>query len=431
MNFVFAFLILTAFAVTAFRQLTWVATSAEAIAPMQALTTGLIESAASAVTLVLGLIGVMSFFLGLMKIVERGGLLVILAKLIRPLMVRLFPEVPPDHPAMGAMIMNFSANALGLGNAATPFGIRAMQALDRLNPVKGVASNSMALFLAINTSGLSVLPTGVVALRAAMGSVDPAAIMPTTLFATLCSTTVAVIAARFYQRFSPVIPLGEAVRPRPEAEVAADPEEQPAETGSYPFWASLLFLGAILALIPFTILYGRQMSPWIVPLLTALFLGFGLARRVPVYEAFIEGGKEGFQLAVRIIPYLVAILTAVGMFRASGALDYLISLIGPFTSHIGLPAEALPMALLRPLSGSGAYGIMAGIMETPGLGPDSYVGWLVSTMQGSTETTFYVLAVYFGAVQVKRARHAVAAALTADLAGIAAAVFICSWLYPT
>ena len=429
MNIVFAFLIFTAFLVTAYRQLTWIASSPEAVPPMQALTTGLIDSAGSAVTLVLGMIGVMTFFLGLMKIIERGGLLVILAKLIRPMMVRVFPEVPPDHPAMGAMIMNFSANMMGLGNAATPFGLRAMEELDKLNPAKGVASNAMVMFLAINTSSLALLPTGVVALRASLGSADPAAIIPTTLFATVCSTTIAIIAVLALQRFFPVRPLGDA--PLPSRPVAADSElELVAETGSYPVWGSLLFLGAILGMIPLTILYGKAMSPWVVPVLTVFFLGFGVLRRVPVYEAFIEGGREGFQLGMRIIPYLVAILTAVGMFRASGALDHLTSLIGPLTSPLGLPAEALPMALLRPLSGSGAYAIMAGTLSVPGQGPDTYIGWLVSTLQGSSETTFYVLAVYFGAVGIKRARHAVPAALLADLAGVAAAVFICSWLYP-
>jgi spore maturation protein SpmA len=431
MNAVFAILIISAFVVTAYQQLIWVPASLDDIAPMQVLTAGMIDAAGSAVTLVLGLIGVMTFFLGLMKIVEQGGGLVILARLIRPLMVRLFPEVPADHPAMGAMIMNFSANALGLGNAATPFGIRAIQALDQLNPAKGVATNSMVLFLAINTSSIALLPTGVIALRAAMGSTDPAAIMPTTLFATLCSTLMAIVAARFYQRFFPMSPIPEV---QGSAQIDAQKLEieppQAIETQSYSMGASLLFLAAIVSLIPITIVYGRAMSPWVVPVLTVLFVGFGVLRRVPVYEAFIEGGREGFQIAMKIIPYLVAILTAVGMFRASGAMAYLVGILAPVTSIFGLPAEALPMALLRPLSGSGAYGIMAGIMEAPGVGPDSYVGWLVSTMQGSTETTFYVLAVYFGAVQVKRLRHAVWTALTADVIAVFAAVFICSWLYP-
>jgi spore maturation protein SpmA len=432
MNYVFGLLIFSAFLASAWQQLGWQPSAADSIAPMQALTTGLIDSAKASVELVLGLIGVMSFFLGLMKVVERGGLLLILARLIRPLMVRLFPEVPPDHPAMGAMIMNFSANALGLGNAATPFGIKAMQALDRLNPNPGVATNSMALFLAINTSSITLLPTGVVALRAALGSADPAAIMPTTLFATICSTTAAILAARWYQRFSPVRPLPPEQQPRPEdrpIEDAGLPVGEGVDVGSYSAWASWSFLLGILALIPITIVYGRAMSPWVVPVLTVLFLGFGVMRRVPIYEAFIEGAKDGFALAVKIIPYLVAILTAIGMFRVSGALDWLVGLLGPITSWFGLPAEALPMALLRPLSGSGAYGVLVGIMQDPATGPDTYVGLLVSTLQGSTETTFYVLAVYFGAVQVKRVRHALAAALTADLVGISAAVFICSWLF--
>jgi spore maturation protein SpmB len=327
---------------------------------------------------------------------------------------------------MGAMIMNFAANLLGLGNAATPFGLRAMQALDTLNPHKGTATNAMALFLAINTSSITLLPTGVVALRASMGSADPAAIIPTTLFATICSTTAAILAVRWYQRFFPLpVTIGDPVLERP----VADPEipEIQVEMGS--LWGSWLFLGSILALIPLTILYGKALSPWMVPVLTMLLLGFGWVRGVPIYEAFIDGAKEGFELAVKIIPYLVAILTAVGMFRASGAMDAMVGLLGPLTNLVGLPPEALPMALLRPMSGSGAYGVMVGIMETPGLGPDSFVGLLVSTMQGSTETTFYVLAVYFGAVQVKRYRHTLAAALTADVVGMSAAVFICHWLF--
>lgn len=427
MNVVFGALIAIAFFTAAWNQLTWVPVSPEQVAPMQALTTGLIDSAKSAVELVLGLIGVMAFFLGLMKVAERGGLMLALARLIKPLMIRLFPEVPANHPAMGAMIMNFAANLLGLGNAATPFGLRAMQALDRLNPHKGTASNSMALFLAINTSSITLLPTGVVALRASMGSVDPAAIIPTTLFATICSTTAAILAVRWYQRFFP-LPVPDASLPVSGEPEVADPESQPeVETGS--LWASWAFLGSILMLIPLTILYGKALSPWMVPVLTMLLLGFGWLRGVPIYEAFIDGAKEGFELAVKIIPYLVAILTAVGMFRASGAMDVMVGLLGPLTSMVGLPPEALPMALLRPMSGSGAYGVMVGIMETPGLGPDSFVGLLVSTMQGSTETTFYVLAVYFGAVQVKRYRHTLAAALTADVVGMSAAVFICHWLF--
>lgn len=194
----------------------------------------------------------------------------------------------------------------------------------------------------------------------------------------------------------------------------------------YPMWVSLAALCGVVVLIPVAVIYGEVISPWIIPGLVAGFLTYGVIRRVRIYEVFVEGAKEGFQVAVRIIPYLVAILVAVGMFRASGALESMVSLLGPWTSQIGLPAEALPMAILRPLSGSGAYGVLASIINDPAVGPDSYVGYLVSTLQGSTETTFYVLAVYFGAVQVRRIRHTMAAALTADAAGIMFAVLACT-----
>jgi len=432
-NAVFLALVLISFAVAAWRQVGWVAPDADAVSPMAALGTAVVDSAASAVTLAIGLIGVMALFLGLMKVAEAGGLLVVVARLLRPLLVRLFPDVPADHPAMGAMVMNLSANALGLGNAATPFGIRAMQALDTLNPAKGTATNSMALFLAINTSSITLLPTGVIALRASAGSADPAAILPTTLFATLCSTAVAILAAKTYQRLWPTPPPVEAPRDSmpeakaQEAEAAETPMEE--ELGAYPAWVSALGLGAVVALIPLSVLYGAEVAPWIIPGLVVLFLLYGALRRVPVYEMLVEGAKEGFQVAVRIIPYLVAILVAVGMFRASGAMELVIGPLGALTGPLGLPADALPMALLRPLSGSGAYGVLASIINDPAVGPDSYVGYLVSTLQGSTETTFYVLAVYFGAVQVRRVRHALAAGLTADLAGVAGAVAACLYLF--
>jgi len=429
MNIVFFLIVAVAFAVAAWRQLTQAPGSGEE-GVMHVLSKAVVDSAGGAVELAIGLIGVMALFLGLMKVAEAGGLLNILARLIRPLMVRLFPEVPPDHPAMGAMILNFSANALGLGNAATPFGIRAMQELDSLNPHPGTATNAMALFLAINTSGITLLPTGVIALRAAAGSAEPAAILPTTLVATACSTATALVAAFAYRRFFPVRPAaGAAPAERPWLERDEGSEADTGQEPGYPLWVTLCAFALLLGLIPLTILYGRAISPWIIPGLVVAFLGFGMARRVRVYEVFVEGAREGFQVAIRIIPYLVAILVAVGMFRASGALGYLVHAIGGWTSQWGLPAEALPMALLRPLSGSGAYGIMASIIHDPATGPDTYVGYLVTTLQGSTETTFYVLAVYFGAVQIRRIRHTLAAALTADLAGILAAVAICSWLY--
>jgi spore maturation protein SpmB len=331
---------------------------------------------------------------------------------------------------MGAMILNLSANALGLGNAATPFGIRAMQELDRLNPYPGTATDPMVLFLAINTSSVTLLPAGVIALRAAAGSADPAGILPTTLFATCCSTIAAIFAAKVYRRFFKVTDAGAGKEDRKAGSKEAGEESLPIESHKgYPAWVSGLVLLALMALIPMSIFWGKAISPWIIPLLMAGFLGFGVIRRVPVYEVFVEGAKEGFRVAIRIIPYLVAILVAVGMFRASGAMEAVVGWLGGITGRVGMPAEALPMALLRPLSGSGAYGVLASIINDPGIGPDSYTGYLVSTLQGSTETTFYVLAIYFGAVQVRRIRHALAAGLTADLVGIMAAVAACGYLY--
>ncbi|MBN2801292.1 MAG: spore maturation protein [Deltaproteobacteria bacterium] len=391
---------------------------------MDRLSASMFTAAQSSVTLAINLIGAMALFLGLMKVAEEGGLLQIIARTIRPIMVRLFPDVPPDHPAMGAMILNMAANALGLGNAATPFGIRAMQELNKLNPRPGTASNAMVLFLAINTSSVTLLPTGVIAIRQGMGSADPAGILATTLFATVVSTVVAVGGTKLLQR---VVPLGEADESVEIAEATAAPLEAPEASEAYPGWVSALAMISIVLFIPAAILWGTLIAPWVVPALAVALLSFGAMRGVKVYESFVEGAKDGFQVAIKIIPYLVAILVAVAMFRASGALDALVSVIDPVTSLINLPGEALPMALLRPLSGSGAYGVMVSIMQSAG--PDSYVGYLVSTLQGSTETTFYVLAVYFGAVQVQRTRHALPAALMADTAGVLAAVFICSMLF--
>ena len=424
MNIVFLAIVLIAFTYAGWHQLFYVAIDG-AVSPMEALSAAMVESAGGAVELAIGLVGVMTLFLGLVKVAEAGGMLTILARLIRPLMVRLFPDVPPDHPAMGAMILNMSANALGLGNAATPFGIRAMQELDKLNSRHGTATDAMALFLAINTSSVTLLPTGVIALRAAAGSGDPAGILPTTLFATLGSTAAAITAAKLYRRFFPITEATDG-----SAKKTPVAEESSLETSDmpiigYPLWVSLAALCGIMALIPLAIVYGRSISPWILPGLMVFFLLFGYFRRVRVYEVFVDGAKEGFQVALRIIPYLVAILVAVGMFRASGALGAMVQWLGGWTAKLGLPAEALPMAIMRPLSGSGAYGILASIVNDPAIGPDSYTGYLVSTLQGSTETTFYVMAVYFGAVQIRRIRHTLAAALTADLCGLVFAVIAC------
>lgn len=444
MNSIFLAIVCLAFAVAGVRE---IAAGPDDPRIMSALAKAIIEDAGGAVTLAIGLIGVMTLFLGLMKVAEAGGLLSIVARLLRPLMQRLFPQVPTDHPAMGAMILNMSANVLGLGNAATPFGIRAMQHLHSLNPAKRTASDAMVLFLAINTSSITLLPTGVIALRAAAGSADPAGILPTTLFATFCSTAAAIVLAKALPRFWPMpegepaspdasrSPLAPASSPEAEEAIALTPVSAPLDNDTltagrgYPAWASGLALLSILLLIPLTILRGREIAPWIIPGLVVGLLGFGAVRRVRVYEAFVEGARDGFQVAVRIIPYLVAILVGVGMLRASGALDLLIPPIGAVTAPLGLPAEALLMGMLRALSGSGAFAYLASLLNDPAIGPDSYTGYLVSTIQGSTETTFYVLTVYFGAVGVDRMRHAVVVGLAADAVGVLASVFICGMLF--
>lgn len=369
-----------------------------------------LDSAKSSVDLAIGLVGYIALFLGLMKVVEQAGGLVFMARLIRPVLVRLFPDVPPEHPAMGAMVMNLAANALGLGNAATPFGLRAMKELDSLNTRKGTATDAMVLFLAINTSGLALLPTGIIGLRALDGSTEPAAIFPTTLLATGLSTIVGVVAARSLARLT----VFARTAPVPERPLSPSPTHL----------AELLpmagFLAVLAGLVAAVYLGGTAVSDWIIPALILGMLTVGVVRRVKVYEAFVAGAKEGFGLAVTIIPYLVAILSAVGMLRASGGLAAITRVAGRVTEPLGLPGAVLPLALLRPLSGSGAFALVADLLKTHG--PDSYVGQLASTMNGSTETTFYVLAVYFGSVGVSRTRHAVPAGLAADLAGVIGSV---------
>jgi spore maturation protein SpmA len=373
-----------------------------------------LDSAKTSVELAIGLIGYIALFLGLMKVVEEAGGLKFMARLIRPLLVRLFPDVPADHPAMGAMVMNIAANALGLGNAATPFGLKAMKELHTLSKEEGVATDAMVLFLAINTSGLALLPTGIIGLRALKDSADPAAIFPTTLMATAISTVFGVAAAKLYRK----LPFFKA----PQAQLDADAAVRAArpKESLLDLLPLLGFAAGLVALVSVVYVLGEKASAWIVPSLIFGMLLVGVIRKVKVYEVFVAGAKEGFDLAKMIIPYLVAILSAVGMFRKSGAMDRVQSWIGPFTESVGLPAEALPLALLRPLSGSGAFGITAELIETHG--PDSYIGNLVSTMNGSTETTFYVLAVYFGSVGVTRIRHGVAAGLTADVMGVVGSI---------
>lgn len=413
MRFVFFLLAATAFAFAAWTEL------AGAGGAMAALSDATLKAAENAVPLALGLVGVMALFLGLMKVAEAAGLVRTTARLLAPLLKRLFPEIPDGHPAMGAMVMNVAANILGLGNAATPFGIRAMEHLDRLNPHKGTATNAQVLFLAINTAGVTILPTSVIALRASLGSNNPAAVVAPTLVATLLSTIVAIAAARLLQRLSPT--------PPGTAEIAhetADDVIAPA-----PAWACWLAATAIAAFIPLMALKGAAVGPWIIPGLVVALLGYGLAKGVAIYEEFVEGAREGFAIAVRIIPYLVAILVVVAMFRASGAMEVILGGLGRLTAPLGIPAEALTMAGLRSLSGSGSFGLLAANLGDPAIGPDSPTGILLGTIYGSSETTFYVIAVYFGAVGIRRIRHALAVGLIADLAGLLAAVVACRLLY--
>lgn len=412
MNIVFFLLAFIAFGFAAFHEI------AHGAGRMEALAAATIKAAEGAVPLAFGLVGVMALFLGLMKVAEAGGMLGATARLLAPLMRRLFPEVPSAHPAAGAMAMNVAANMLGLGNAATPFGIRAMEHLEDLNRHKGTASNAQVLFLALNTASVTLLPTSVIALRAASGSTNPAAVIAPTLAATLVATTVAILAARLLQPLAPLPPA--------PPDVVASPD--PPGTLVYPSVLAIAILASFVALISLMIVHGLALGHWIIPGLVAGLLGYGMAKKVPVYECFVEGAKEGFAVAVRIIPYLVAILVVIGMLRASGAMEAALGPLGALTAPLGVPAEALTMAVFRSLSGSGSFGLLAEAMRDPAIGPDSPLGILLGTIYGSTETTFYVIAVYFGAVGIRRSRHALAAGLIADAAGLAAAVLACAAL---
>lgn len=395
---------------------------------MKDVTNAVLDYAGTAVTIALGLIGIMALWLGVMKVAEEAGLIKIIAKSLRPLTKRLFPEIPSDHPAMSSMIMNISANMLGLGNAATPFGLKAMEEMEKINPNKGTASNSMVTFLAINTAGLTLIPATAIAVRAASGSSNPAIIIGTTIFGAFCATFAGVSAAKIIEKFY-------------------------LENWSFTNWfrKNLKFFGfAVITIIAILVIFitglaaqvgeifsfitadGFKniiefMSKLAIPLLIVIFIGYGAIKKVKVYESFVEGAKDGFNIAVKIIPFLVAMLIAIGIFRAGGAMDWLIFILKPLTNLIGMPAEALPMALMRPLSGSGSLGIMSENLAV--YGPDSFLGILVSTIYGSTETTFYVLALYFGSVNIKNTRHALPVGLIADIAGILGALFIVKLLF--
>lgn len=396
---------------------------------LKQVTSAVLSYASTAVEIALGLIGIMALWLGVMKVAETAGLITILAKMLKPITKKLFPDVPSDHPAVGSMIMNISANMLGLSNAATPFGLKAMEELDKLNPNKGTATNAMCTFLAINTAGITFIPASAIAIRAAAGSSDPAIIIGTSIFGATCATIAGLTAVKIFEKF-PIKKGG-----------TLDWFKE--NKGIFGFLIAIVVLVLLIATTGLGTFLGRAfsfVSPELfkgiiqvvsiiaIPLMIVSFIGYGAIKKVSVYEQFIEGAKEGFNIAVRIIPYLVAMLGAIGIFRAGGAMEgWLIPALRYITDPIGMPAEVLPMALMRPLSGSGSLGIMAETMSV--YGPDSLIGIMVSTFFGSTETTFYVLAVYFGAVNVKNTRHALPAGLIADVVGILAAVFIVKMLF--
>lgn len=418
------------------------------------------------VNIVIPLSAVMMLWLGIMRLAEKSGMIQVVSRAVRPVMKRLFPDVPADHPAMSAMVMNMAANMLGLGNAATPLGLKAMQHLDDLNPNKGTATNAMCTFLAINTSSVTLIPATAIGLLAAQGIAEPYAIVGTTIGATLVSTTVAIIAVKLLEK----LPMfnREAV-----ADEVVEEDVEAVETISRKLsgrgkavvavvllmFAGIVFLETVpdqrvrlqeaLGLREVAIqldaeaptldevkpegedpLWQRTVSAVSVaaiPFVLVFFIVFAALKRIPVYEEFVEGAKEGWQVAVRIMPFIVAMLAALAMLRNSGALFLFQNLLRPVLELVHFPAELVPMALMRPLSGSGSQGVLVEILTNEGL--SETLKYTAATMFGSTETTFYVLAVYFGSVAVRRTRHALVAGLTADLAGVIAAVVICRAMF--
>lgn len=365
------------------------------------------DSSKTAFETSLGLTGVLALWLGIMKIGEKAGAVNVLARMLSPVFTRLFPDIPKNHPVMGSIFMNIASNMLGLDNAATPTGLKAMAQMQELNPKKDTATNPMIMFLVLNTSGLTVIPTTILAFRASYGAAQPTDVFIPILLATTVATLTGMIITALWQRinlFQPVL------------------------------LAVLVGLCAFVAVVVWG--FGQMdqatmakvtglVGPLILLAIIVAFILGGFIRKINVYDAFIEGAKEGFQTAVRIIPYLVAILVAVGVFRASGAMDVVIRGISRLFEMMGLDTDfvgALPTAFMKPLSGSGARGLMLEAMKS--YGTDSFVGRLSCIFQGSTDTTFYILAVYFGSVGVKYTRHAVACGLLADLAGVIAAIFI-------
>jgi spore maturation protein SpmA len=418
---------------------------------------GSLTAAKSAVMdLALPLVGVMALWLGLMRLAEKSGLIQRLGRLIRPIMLRLFPDVPSEHPAIGAMMMNISANMLGVSNAATPLGLKAMTELNRLNSKPGVATNAMCTFLAINTASIQLIPATAINLLAINGSKNPSAIVGSTLLSTGFATLCAIITVKLLERLGPFRwenqratepPQGNQAQSTTEEAPEVAPTPSPQKTG--PFWARwallillLIFAGAFVSrAFPYffgaapwpsnflsgVILALKALSPIAVPLVLTFFPLYAFGRGVPIYSEFIEGAKEGFQTALRIIPYLVAMLVAIPVFRESGALNFLQLLLGPIFGVLQIPNEMLPMVLMRPLSGSGSLAVLSDMIKQ--FGPDSLLTYTAATIYGSAETTFYVIAVYFGSVGITRIRHAIFAGLLADLAGAVAAVFVCRLLF--
>ena len=365
------------------------------------------DSSKTAFEISLGLTGVLSLWLGIMKIGERGGVINVLARMLSPVFSKLFPDIPKGHPVTGSIFMNMAANMLGLDNAATPLGLKAMEQLQELNPRKDTATNPMIMFLVLNTSGLTLIPVSIMVYRSQLGAAQPTDIFIPILLATFFSTIAGLIITSIYQKINLLNKV------------------------------MVLTLGGMAAIVSLIIWGFGQMSKdtmnvvstsvanILLMTIIVLFIFAGLRKKVNVYDAFIEGAKDGFTTAVRIIPYLVAILVGIGVFRASGAMDMLVDGIGWCVSAVGGDSQfvgALPTALMKPLSGSGARGMMVDAMTT--YGADSFVGRLSCIFQGSTDTTFYILAVYFGSVNIRYTRHAVACGLLADLAGVVAAIAI-------
>jgi len=420
---------------------------------LKELTDGTFDSAKTAVTIALGLVGVMALWLGIMRLAEKSGLVQVLARGLRPVLRLLFPEVPPEHPAMGAMVMNIASNMLGLGNASTALGLRAMQRLEELNPHPGTATNAMCTFLAINTSSVQLIPATAVAILASAGSTNPTAIIGTALAATSCAAVAAIVAVKTLERVPLFAEKNEAVQGgiEPERREGSEPGLDSPAPPPLRWWGM-----AILGLLTLCFAYwfvrdafhprflpgapapsGAEGTAWVraistvgvlaIPFIVSFFPLYAFARGVKVYEEFIEGAKEGFNVAIRIIPYLVAILVAVGMFRAAGGIQMLAQALGPVLDRIGFPADLLPVVLVRPLSGGATLGLFAELVKAHG--PDSFIARTAGTIMGSTETTFYVLAVYFGSVGIRRTRHAVLAGLTADFTGVVVSFVICKAVF--